>query len=158
LTAKARKERKFRIAQIVTLAGILILLFLRRILLAKILLGLMLLGYLYLEIDYCINKMRINSLKKAICKNPSDKSFERIINAFISIYDPQNALVYSSEAIAKYPNSASLLTLRAIALRQIDKDDKAIPLIKRALELEPNNELAKEQAHSLESIGFKVFS
>ncbi|MCK4574996.1 hypothetical protein KAU34_01170 [candidate division WOR-3 bacterium] len=157
MVAKSRKKREFVIAQIFTLAGILTLLLVRLILLAEILIGLMLISYLYSELEYFINKRRINSLKRLVSIDPSCKNFERIIDAFISIYDIPNALSYSEKAINKYPNSASLLTWKAVAFRQIDEDDKAIPFIKRALELEPTNEFTKEQAHRLESIGYKIF-
>ena len=155
--AKARKKREFVLFHIFLSASLLVLLILRAYLPVKILLGLILIGYLYLEIAYFVNRRRIFSLKKQVESNPSSENFERIISSFISIYDYGNALAYSERAISKYPNNASLLTWRAVAFRFIDQDEKAIPLIKKALELDPHNEFILDQASILESAGYKVF-
>ena len=157
MNARARKKREFVLFQIFLSASLLVLLILGAYLLVKILLGLMLIGYLYLEISYFVNRRRIFSLKRKVESNPSSENFERIINSFISIYDYGNALTYSERAISKYPNNALLLTWRAVVFRFIDQDERAIPLIKKALELDPHNEFILDEASILESTGYKVF-
>ncbi|MCK4234384.1 hypothetical protein KAX75_08135 [candidate division WOR-3 bacterium] len=104
-----------------------------------------------------ISKKRLPLLLKYLQMDPSIKNFEKVIDAHLSINDFANASKYAYKAIEQYPDSAVLLTWRAIVYRRLEKDEKAVPLIKKALEIEPRNKFVRNEASGLQSLGFKVF-
>lgn len=104
-----------------------------------------------------ISKKRLPLLLKYLQMDPSIKNFEKVIDAYIYTNDFSNALIYGDRAIKQYPDNAELLTWKAIVYRRLEKDEKAVPLIKKALEIEPRNKLVRHEASSLHSLGFKVF-
>lgn len=127
----------------------------------KILVGIylfiILLGFFTNGVKRIISKRKLPSLLKFLQMEPSIKIFEKVIDAYISTNDFSNALIYGDRAIKQYPDNAELLTWKAIVYRRLEKDEKAVPLIKKALEIEPRNKFVRHEASSLHSLGFKVF-
>jgi len=125
--------------------------------LAMIYLTFIFLGLFITVIKRYISKRRLPLFHKHLQTDPSIKNFENVIGAYLSISDFKNASKYADKAIEQYQDSAILLTWRAIVYRRIEEDEKAVPLIKKALELEPRNKFVRSEASGLQSLGFKVF-
>jgi len=160
-TRREVRESEFLVLMIVSSLSVGILIILNSFL-AKLLSGVLLvIIFLGLAIDFLIkivSKRKLPKLLKCLEKDPSLKAFEKVVDSFLSTDDLKNASIYADKAIMQYPNSAILLTYRAVVYRRLHEDGKAVPLIKKALELEPRNRFVREVGMKLQGLGFKVFS
>lgn len=156
MTAKERKKREKFVVEFGFLLCLFILLILRFTLLAELLIGLVIILYLGRFFKYFISKMRIASLLTHVKSEPNVENYKKIIAAYVSIYDFTNASIYGDKALKQYPDDSELLTWRAIVYRRLDEDEKAVALMIKALEIEPFNQFVRNEAISLESMGFTV--
>lgn len=155
-----RKDRKFLINLIgLSLGSAIIVLGKESI--PKFIIGLILLVFLLdalnVFVESIFSKRKLPLLLANLQQDSNIKNFEDVINAYISVKDLTNASIYCDKAMHKYPDTAVLLALKSRIYRCLDEDDKAVPFIKKALALEPQNKIVRKESLSLERIGFKLF-
>lgn len=155
-----RKDRKFLII-LIGLSLVSTIIVLGKGFFSKFIIGLILFVFL-LEVlndfvESVFSKRKLPFLLVSLQQDSNIKNFEDVINAYISVKDLTNASIYCDTAMQKYPDTAVLLALKSRVYRCLDEDEKAVPLIKKALETEPQNKIVRKEALSLERIGFEVF-
>lgn len=104
-----------------------------------------------------ICRKKLHGLLKRLNTEPSVGNYEKVIDTYLSLLDFTSASIYGDKAIKQYPDSAVLLTWRAIVYRRSEEDEKAVPLIKRAFKIDPHNKFVRGEGYGLQSLGFKVF-
>jgi len=161
MSGKKRKDRKCLLI-LISLSLVSIIIVLGKGFFPKFIIGLILFVFLLEVLNDFVEsvfiKKKLPSLFANLQQDSNIKNFEDVINAYISIKDLTNASIYCDKALQQYPDTAVLLALKSKIYRCLDKDEKAVPLIKRALKIEPRNKFVRKEAYSLERIGFKVFS
>ena len=160
LADKKAKEKEFLILMIF-ISFFSAIISLVRGFLPKILVGIylliILLGLFTNIIKRIVTRKRLPTLLKRLQQDPGIKVFEKVIDSYLSIDDLKNALKYANNALKRYPDSAILFTYKAVIYRRSHEDEKAVPLIKKALEIEPRSRFAREVEMKLQGLGFKVF-
>ena len=160
MSGEKRKDRKFLLI-LISLSLISTIIVLGKGFFPKFIIGLILFVFL-LEVfndfvESVFSKRNLPSLLANLQQDSNIKNFEDVINAYISVKDLTNASIYCDKALQECPDTAVLLALKSRIYRCLDKDEKAVPLIKRALKIEPRNKFVRKEVFSLERIGFKVF-
>ncbi len=82
----------------------------------------------------------VETMKIAFEKYPNDQSINvQLINYYITTGQPNEAINYLDKAIAKEKDNSSFYLAKGVALDRLGRQDEAIDVYKKAVEIKPEN-------------------
>ncbi len=110
----------------------------------------------YVDLGFCYGLLRdgptaIDMYMHAVHINPSPANFLELSDIYMRVGDAEHALMAANAGIVKAPRSARLYNAKGMALNDLERPAEAAEAFQKAIEIDPNFQVARDNLHSLNS-------
>jgi Flp pilus assembly protein TadD len=103
----------------------------------------------YVDLGFCYSELRdaptaVDMYNHAVKINPSAQNYKELADIYLRIEDGENALMAANAGLLKDPQNASLYNAKGMALNDLQRFDEAAIAFRRALQIDPNFRIARE--------------
>jgi len=110
----------------------------------------------YVDLGFCYGVLRdgataVDMYLKATQINPSGANFKELADIYLRTGDSEKALMAANAGITKDPNSPSLYNAKGMALNDLGRQAEAAEAFQRALRIDPNFAVARQNLKTLNS-------
>lgn len=108
----------------------------------------------YVDLGFCYGLLRdgtqaVDMYTKAAQINPSGANFLELADVYLRVGDLEDALMAANAGIIKDPKNARLYNAKGGALDDLQRFDEAAEAFEKALKLDPNLAVARENLNAL---------
>lgn len=110
----------------------------------------------YVDLGFCYGLLRdgptaVDMYVHAVHINSSPANFLELSDIYMRVGDPEHALMAANAGILKAPRNARLYNAKGMALNDLERPAEASEAFQKAIELDPNFQIARDNLHSLNS-------
>jgi tetratricopeptide (TPR) repeat protein len=110
----------------------------------------------YVDLGFCYGVLRdgptaIDMYMHAVHINPSAANFLELSDIYMRVGDSEHALMAANAGILKAPRNARLYNAKGMALNDLERPAEAAEAFQKAIEIDPNFQIARDNLHSLNS-------
>jgi len=110
----------------------------------------------YADLGFCYGLLRdgptaVEMYVHAAHINPSPANFLELSDIYMRVGDAEHALMAANAGILKAPRNARLYNAKGMALNDLARPAEAAEAFQKAIELEPNFQVARDNLHALNS-------
>ncbi len=103
----------------------------------------------YIDLGFCYSELRdaptaVDMYNQAVKINPSAANYKELADIYLRVEDGENALMAANAGLLKDPRSAALYNAKGMALNDLERLDDAAAAFRKALEIDPNFRVARE--------------
>lgn len=110
----------------------------------------------YVDLGFCYGLLRdgptaVQMYTHATHINPSPANFLELSDIYMRVGDADHALMAANAGIAKAPRNARLYNAKGMALNDLARPAEAAQAFQKAIEIDPNFQIARDNLHSINS-------
>jgi len=108
----------------------------------------------YVDLGFCYGLLRdpdsaIKAYTAATKLNPTGTNFKELADIYLRTGEPDDALMAANAGLVKDPKNASLYNAKGMALNDMMRQDEAIAAFRRAVQLDPTLDVARQNLEAL---------
>jgi tetratricopeptide (TPR) repeat protein len=109
----------------------------------------------YADLGFCYSVLRdpvgaVHMYSRAVEQNPSAANYKELADIYLRTGDSGGALMAANAGIAKEPRNAKLYNAKGLALHDLQRWEEAADAFHKALDLDPNLEIARRNLEALD--------
>ncbi|MFZ0659426.1 MAG: hypothetical protein WBE78_16000 [Candidatus Binataceae bacterium] len=110
----------------------------------------------YVDLGFCYGLLRdgptaVDMYMHAVHINPSPANFLELSDIYMRVGDAEHALMAANAGILKAPRNARLYNAKGMALNDLARPAEASEAFQKAIEIDPNFLIARDNLHALNS-------
>lgn len=110
----------------------------------------------YVDLGFCYSVLRdpqraLAMYTRAVRINPSGANFLELSDIYMRIGDSEHALMAANAGITKDPRNAHLYNAKGMALNDMQREAEAATAFQKAIDLDPNLQVARDNLHAISS-------
>lgn len=110
----------------------------------------------YVDLGFCYGLLRdgptaVQMYTHAVHINPSPANFLELSDIYMRTGDAEHALMAANAGIVKAPRAARLYNAKGMALNDLARPGEAAQAFQKAIEIDPNFQIARDNLHSINS-------
>lgn len=110
----------------------------------------------YVDLGFCYGLLRdgptaVDMYMHAVHINPSPANFLELSDIYMRVGDAEHALMAANAGIVKAPRDARLYNAKGMALNDLERPAEAADAFQKAIAIDPNFQVARDNLHALNS-------